>query len=470
MNGVIEPRAALAAGTFAVLAAIMGRLADGIQASAEMKLSSELRAAAFDRLREMSARQIQSLPAGGLVVSMQRHPEAVAALLIGHRTALMLTIGPLAAAAALALVSWQAALLVLCLTPVMIVFFALLGKTIRRRADDQEKALGRLAAQFADRVRTLPTILANHALDVEEKKLAVRLEAYAARTMSVLRIAFVNAAVIDFFGSLSIAMLAVLLGLGHLKLIMIPGFSRLELWQSLFILMIAPEYFSPFRQFAEQYHAKADGLAAAQALDRLLDSHTVAPPRLPLVDFAKVSLPPVGLVAIVGPSGAGKSTLLRLLAGLDPEQGEPSPEISRENISWISNDAHVADGSLGQVIAPSRGAEPTRIKEAAERIGLLDDELLPGGLEAHVENCGENLSGGQRLRISIARALLSNGAVLADEPTSKLDSHTAALVRGTLHDMARFRLVVVATHDPALAGRANLTIDLTGGRPFEVAA
>ena len=67
----------------------MGRLADGIQASAEMKLSSELRAAAFDRLREMSARQIQSLPAGGLVVSMQRHPEAVAALLIGHRTALL---------------------------------------------------------------------------------------------------------------------------------------------------------------------------------------------------------------------------------------------------------------------------------------------------------------------------------------------------------------------------------------------
>jgi ABC-type transport system involved in cytochrome bd biosynthesis fused ATPase/permease subunit len=234
--------------------------------------------------------------------------------------------------------------------------------------------------------------------------------------------------------------------------------------------MIAPEYFAPFRQFAEQYHAKADGLAAARALDRLLDSHYVAPPCLPLVDFAKVSLPRVGLVALVGPSGAGKSTLLRRLAGLDPEQIEPPPEISKENISWISTDAYVGDGSLGRVIAPSREANQTRIREAAERIGLLDDELLPGGLEAHVENCGENLSGGQRLRISIARALLSSGAILADEPTSKLDSHTAALVRGTLQDMARSRLVVVATHDPALAGRANLTIDLTGGRGFEAAA
>jgi ABC-type transport system involved in cytochrome bd biosynthesis fused ATPase/permease subunit len=171
MNGVVEPWAALSAGTFLIFAAIMGGLADGIQASAEMKLSSELRAAAFDRLREMSARQIQSLPVGGLVVSMQRHPQVVATLVIGHHCAAsMLTIGPLAAAVALAVVSWQAALLVMGLTPVMIVFFALIGETIHRRADQQEKALGRLAAQFADRVRTLPTILANHAPDAEEKK------------------------------------------------------------------------------------------------------------------------------------------------------------------------------------------------------------------------------------------------------------------------------------------------------------
>ncbi len=472
MNGVIEPWAALSAGTFLIFAAIMGGFADGIQASAEMKLSSELRAAAFDQLREMSARQIQSLPTGALVVSMQRHPEAVAALVIGYRCAAsMLTIGPLAAAFLVAVVSWQAALLLIGLTPVMIVFFALVGETIHRRANQQEKALGRLAAQFADRVRTLPTILANHALDVEEKKLAMRLEAYAAQTMGVLRIAFINAAVIDFFASLSIAMLALLLGLGHLKLAMIPGFSKLELWQSLFILIIAPEYFAPFRQFAEQYHAKADGLAAAQALDGLLECNRYLPsPHLPLIDLAKVSLPPVGLVAVVGPSGSGKSTLLRRLAGLDSEQGGPPPEISKENISWISNDAYVAEGSLGQLIAPSRQASEMQIREAAQKIGLLDDELLPDGLETHVENCGENLSGGQRLRISIARALLSDGAILADEPTSKLDSHTAALVRGTLQNMARSRLVVVATHDLLLAGRANLTIDLTGTRPLEVAA
>ncbi|TGR94773.1 ABC transporter, partial [Mesorhizobium sp. M2E.F.Ca.ET.209.01.1.1] len=107
----------------------------------------------------------------------------------------------------------------------------------------------------ADRIRTLPTILANHAASGEEAKLARRLEAYADNTMGVLRIAFANAGIIDFFASLSIAILAVFLGLGHLKLAMIPGFSNLALWQSLFILMIAPEYFAPFRRFSEQYHA-----------------------------------------------------------------------------------------------------------------------------------------------------------------------------------------------------------------------
>ena len=176
----------------------------------------------------------------------------------------MLTIGPFAAVVALAFVSWQAALPEMGLTPVIIVFFALIGGTIHRRANQQEKALGRLAAQFADKVRTLPTISQITRL-IPRRELAVRLEAYAAHTMGVLRIAFVNAAVIDFFASLFIAILPLLLGLGHLKLVMIPGFSRLQLWDNLFILMIAPEYFAPFRQFAEQYHAKPMPAAARGA-------------------------------------------------------------------------------------------------------------------------------------------------------------------------------------------------------------
>src|SRR5262249_23705130 len=159
-------------------------------------------------------------------------------------------------AMALVAVSWQAALLVIAATPVMIVFFVLVGATIRARAEAREQSFGRLAGQFADRVRTLPTIVANHALEAEAAKLCRRLDAYASSTMTVLRIAFLNAAIIDFFASLSIAMLALLLGLGHLGLVTIPGFAHLELWQSLFLLMVVPDFFAPFRRYAEQYHQK----------------------------------------------------------------------------------------------------------------------------------------------------------------------------------------------------------------------
>ncbi|TPJ70147.1 ATP-binding cassette domain-containing protein [Mesorhizobium sp. B2-7-1] len=459
---------------FLLAACLAGLAADRAQASAETAVSIGLRELAGKRLDEMPARQLQALSVGGVIMSMQRHPEAVAGLAVGHRAAsAMMAAGPLLAAAALFLVSWQAALLVICLTPVMILFFALIGDAIRRRADAQERAFGRLAGQFADRLRTLPTILANHAMTGEEAKLAQRLEAYAGNTMGVLRIAFANAAIIDFFASLSIAILAVFLGLGHLKLAMIPGFSNLELWQSLFILMIAPEYFAPFRRFSEQYHAKAEGLAAADALDGLLDVSPVAAKALPVLDRLSLALPARGLVAVVGPSGSGKSTLLRRLAGLEPG-GKPTPgahPLAAKEIAWVSTDAYVPEGTLAEAVSWNAGAvDRNRLEDAAGAIGLLDDALLPGGLDAKLDKGGANLSGGQRLRIAVARAQLSVRTVLADEPTAKLDRETAEAVRRMLLEMSRKRLVVVATHDRDLAAAADIVLDLTRNDTVEVAA
>lgn len=462
------PGAALPAGIAALLAAsiLAGLAADRFQATAEASVAMAMRDAAARQLAAMPARQAQGLSAGTAAMSMQRHPEAVAALAIGHRAAsMMMGVGPLMAAGALLFASWQAALLVLGLTPVMILFFALVGDAIRRRADAQERAFGRLAGQFADRLRTLPTILANHALKSEQAKLRVRLEAHAERTMGVLRIAFVNAGIIDFFASLSIATLAVFLGLGHLRLAIIPGFSDLQLWQSLFILMIAPDYFAPFRRFSEQYHAKAEGQAAAGALDRLLDGTPVAEPMPALA--VPADLPRRGLVALVGPSGSGKTTLLRRMAGIDGEAAVAAPD----GFAWISTDAFVPGGTLRQAIAWNAGtAYETHLRLAAQGAGLLDAALLPGGLDAPVEPGGANLSGGQRLRIALARANLSARPVIADEPTAKLDAETALAIRQMLVAMARDRLVVVATHDRALAALAERVIVLGETATVEEAA
>ncbi|WP_081925416.1 ATP-binding cassette domain-containing protein [Bosea sp. UNC402CLCol] len=455
-------------------AAVAGLMADRAQARTETEVSTALRNDAIGRLQAMPAGRLRALAAGSVTVGLQRHPEAVAGLVIGHRAAsLMMAIGPLMAAVALAVVSWQAALLVLVLTPVMILFFALVGETIRSRADAQEKAFSHLAGQFADRIRTLPTILANDALAVEEAKLAGRLDAYTAKTMGVLRIAFINAGLIDFFASLSIAMLAVFLGLGHLGLATIPGFSGLELWQSLFILMIAPDYFAPFRRFSEQYHAKAEGLAASAALDHLLDAEPAPAPALPAVERAlsKMTMPPSGLLVISGPSGAGKSTLLRRLAGIEAGP-TPSPWTMPQGCVWVATDSFVATGTLAEAIG-NNGLDapcPTRLRAAAASVGLLDDALLPGGLAARIGEGGANLSGGQRLRIALARALVSQRTVIADEPTAKLDPATADAVRRALLDMANSRLVIVASHDPELIALADRRIALDATASLEEAA
>ena len=95
------------------------------------------------------------------------------------------------------------------------------------------------------------------------------------------------------------------------------------------------------------------------------------------------------------------------------------------------------------------------LRRAAESVGLLDEALLPGGLDARIDENGTNLSGGQRLRIGIARSLISGGMVFADEPTAKLDPTTAKLVRQVLVEMAEWRLVVVATHDERLIEAAD---------------
>jgi ATP-binding cassette subfamily C protein len=169
------------------------------------------------------------------------------------------------------------------------------------------------------------------------------------------------------------------------------------------------------------------------------------------------------MVAISGPSGAGKSTMLRILVGIEaPLQSlEALPTVAADSCDWISTDIYVPAGTLADAIAWNRSdIDRAAVVRAATRVGLLDESLLPGGLDAPIGEGGDNLSGGQRMRIGVARALLSDRIVFADEPTAKLDSVTAALVHEVLADIARLRLVVVATHDRRLIQMADRELRL----------
>lgn len=450
-----------------VLSGASGLFAELHTASAEAELVDGIRAALQETLAGMSPARIRTKPSGEMIAGLQRHPPALASLVISHSVAKsLLGVGPLLVAGTLAFLSWQAMLMLLLAIPVMIVFFVMLGSMVRGKAEIQEKSYGRLAAQFADRIRTLPTVLANHALPREHGKIERRMTTYADSTMSVLKVAFLNAGIIDFFSALAIAVLAVLLGLGHLGLVHVPGFSGLALWQTLFILIIAAEFFVPFRRYAELYHVKAEGQAAAKELDWFFGSAgassngsgDMARPFIPDGAGDMIKLPSAGLVVVSGPSGSGKSSLLRILAGIETPLPDfaPLPRM-QAGYDWIATDIYVPPGTLADAIAWNRGrVDRAALQEACERVGLLDDSLLPGGLDAPVAEGGGNLSGGQRMRIGIARALLSNGAVLADEPTAKLDPVTARSVRQALIEIAGRRLVIVATHDEALIKAASV--------------
>jgi ABC-type transport system involved in cytochrome bd biosynthesis fused ATPase/permease subunit len=437
-------------------------------ANTENFVTNGLRIALQEALLQRSPTRLRTKPGGALVAGLQRYPNALASLVISHRAAKsMLSIGPFLAAVAVAAVSWQAALTLIFSIPIMIVFFVALGGVIRGKAELQERAFGRLAAQFSDRIRTLPTILANHALQREHGKIEQRMTFYANSTMAVLKVAFLNAGIIDFFSALAIAVLAVFLGLGHLGLVQIPGFSNLALWQSLFILMIAAEFFVPFRRYAEQYHIQAEGEAAAKELDWYFDDSdaTASDPGNVMIRpytvagaFDGTDFPTAGLIAISGPSGSGKSTLLRRLAGIETSsRGLNSlPQVMAEGCDWISTDIYVPAGTLAEAIGWNRKlGTGVELQEAAMQVGLLNERLLPGGLNARIAEGGDNLSGGQRMRIGIARIMLSSGVIVADEPTAKLDPETAKLVRRILANVAKRRLVIVATHDQQLIEAAS---------------
>ena len=458
-----------------ILAVAIGYLADRSIALKEGKLAVDLRGAAGGRLAQLPTDVLRARSVGDMVVALERYPAQIARLVLSHRLAArMMSLGPLIAAAAVSFVSWEAALTLFLVTPVMIVFFVLAGSLIRSRAEAQERALARLAAQFGDRIRTLPTILANHAVESEHAKLEARMRAYAEATMKVLGVAFLNSGIIDFFSSLSIAILAIFLGLGHLGLIHVPGFSDLRLWQSLFVLMIAPDYFAPFRRYAEQYHAKAEGMAAAAALDWLFVPEATLEDGRPahndgraeisacVTAVLETCLPAAGLVAITGASGSGKSTCLRAFAGLEPGfQGR----FANTRLCWVAGDIHVPAGTLSEAIGCNAEASPQAIADAARASGLLDDPYLPQGLASPVHAGGENLSGGQLMRLAVARALLGDGIIIADEPTAKLDPASADRVRLCLLEaVARGRLVIVATHDGELARMAQTVIDMEAVR------
>lgn len=405
-------------------------------------------------------------------------------------------------------VSWAAGALMLATAPLIPVFMVLVGMGAESISQRHFQALARLSAHFLDVLQGLATLKLFNRSRAEEKSVARVSRDYRRRTMQVLRIAFLSSAVLEFFSSVAIALVAVYLGMYYLGYFHFGAYSRpLNLAEGLFILLLAPDFYLPLKQLGTHYHARAEALGAAEEILKVLAApgHTVfratagwkasgsiqvrcrdlhfsytrgRPPVLKGISF---DLNPGEQVALVGTSGAGKTTLVNLLLGFwRPDKGQIlindiplaqlTPESWRRQIAWIGQDPVLFDGTLRDNIRLGRlAAADAEIEKAARSAKVLDFcRHLPAGLQTRVGEQGRGLSRGQAQRVALARAFLKNTPiVLLDEPTAGLDSENERLVMKALLELTRQRTVLLLTHRLNTLTTADRILVLSAGRIVE---
>ncbi|WLV24891.1 thiol reductant ABC exporter subunit CydD [Aciduricibacillus chroicocephali] len=360
--------------------------------------------------------------------------------------------------------------------PIVVIFMILLGLAAQKMADRQYATYTRLANYFLDSLKGLETLSylgrsKQHASNIERVS-----DDYRNATMRTLKVAFLSSFALDFFTSLSIAFVAVGLGLRLID-------GAIGLLPALTILILAPEYFSPIKQVGKDYHATLDGQIAMAEVDKLIEDEETRGQKagniegfrgIPAVALKHIDIEvdgakllddisfkaTTGLNAIVGPSGAGKSTLLQLLAGrLSPSSGEIYGNGKLTNTlndpEWISKIAYIPQHpyvfplSLADNI---RFYEPEATDEQVEKlisnIGLGKFVAsLPNGIHERIGEGGRTLSGGQAQRVALARALLSEKPViLLDEPTAHLDIETEYEIKQLVLSLAKNKVIFLATH------------------------
>jgi len=394
-------------------------------------------------------------------------------------------VAPLLATGAVALASPVSALILIATLLPFAAGMALAGIAAGRAARAQLDALGRLSGLFVDRIRSLPVILGFGAQDRIARQLSSTTAEVAERTITVLRTAFLSGAVLEFFAALSVALVAVYCGFSLLGILPFPAPEKLDLAEALFVLVLAPEFYLPMRRLAAAYHDRQLGLAALERLEAsplppvpaTVAIALACPPALRfegvVIDHGDHAVGPFDFevpagraTALLGPSGAGKSSLLHALLGLAPVRegrilidGAALPEPGlRGVVSWAGQAVALVPGTLADNI---RLADPAADEAAVNAVALrtgLDAVLAdrPDGLGMTVDAAGSGLSGGERRRIGLARAMLRAAPLwLLDEPTADLDAAGAmALMRTILAARGEGTLLFV-THDAAVAGLAD---------------
>ena len=403
---------------------------------------------------------------------------------------IMLRVGPL---------DPGSALLLAITAPLIPVFMVLIGRRTEKLSRKQWESLSRLGAHFLDVLQGL-FVLKLFQRSREQVAVIARLSARLRESnLSLLRVAFLSALVLELAASISTAILAVTIGL---RLV----FGGMEFYQALFILLLAPEFYLPLRQLGAQFHAALAGKAAAQAIFSFLAQQPQcvaggnASPNLKMIDIKlqglhyryavedKAALCGLTLeiaagkfTALVGASGAGKSTIAGLLLGFDaPQRGYISingvelNEICRSHwlahVAYLPQEPQILAASLAENIALARPtASLEEIAAAAAAAGLEGlVEGLPQGYDTLLGDGNRVLSGGEARRVALARAFLQDAPlVILDEATSDIDPRQEALIEEAMQKLFAGRTVLALAHRLNTVRRADRIVVIEEGRTAE---
>lgn len=402
---------------------------------------------------------------------------------------------------------WVSGIILLLTTPVIPFYMALIGKGAESVSRKQMAVTRGLSATLLDYLQGMQTIRALGATARAEQTIADASRELSERTMAVQRVAFLSSAVLEFFSTFAIAILALYIGLSLLNYIHLgTSPTGMSLQTGLFVLLLAPSYFQPLRAFAAAYHDRVDALAAAAHILALLQAAPQPPDAAPGqqrvrevmqgIELRHVTLRYPGRsspalsditlridqgekVALVGPSGAGKSSLLSILAGFirssegevclngERDKSRPYAECGPMHVAWIGQRPYLFPGTLAENIALGRPqASRQEIEAAAAEARVMDfAATLPSGLDTVIGERGLGISGGEAQRVALARAFLDNAPFLVlDEPTAHLDADTEAALVETIATLAQGKTLVLATHSPALLALCERVLFLDEGR------
>ncbi|MFF8568286.1 thiol reductant ABC exporter subunit CydD [Streptomyces albidoflavus] len=456
---------------------------------ASAAVTSELRMRLVERAGQLGPGWLGGQRTGSLIALATRGVDALDDYFARYLPQLGLAVVvPVAVLARIVTEDWVSAAIIVVTLPLIPLFMALIGWATQSRMDRQWGLLSRLSGHFLDVVAGLPTLKIFGRAKAQAESIRRITHDYRRATLRTLRIAFLSSFALELLATLSVALVAVTIGMRLVH-------GDMDLYTGLVILVLAPEAYLPLRQVGAQYHAAAEGLAAAEEVFAALETPlpetgtraapagglafegvTVRHPGrdAPAVREATFAVEPGETVALVGPSGCGKTTLLQAALGfVAPAEGRITvggtdlAEIDREQwhrrIAWVPQRPQLFAGTVAENVRLARPeAGDAEVARALEQAGAGEFvAALPAGAETELGEDGAGLSAGQRQRVALARAFLADRPVLLlDEPTASLDGASEEGVVEAVRRLAVGRTVLLVVHRPALLAVADRVVRL----------